>query len=52
MRAEGFYWVNWGHNQWSVAEYDGAHWYLPGVEIMFDDAEFKSINEEKLRSPE
>ena len=44
MRESGFYWV-YCDNEWIVAEFDGAFWWLTGIDVAFKGKEFIEIGD-------
>jgi len=43
-RLNGFYWVQSGDHKWRVAEWEDGLWYLPGVELPFEDTDLVDIS--------
>lgn len=44
MRESGFYWVFF-NAEWIVAEFDGAMWWIPGMDDTFSAADFIDIGD-------
>ena len=44
MRESGFYWV-YCDNEWIVAEFDGAFWWLTGMDVPYKEKELIEIGD-------